>query len=34
MEFIKKYGKLPENDENDFVKPIPIIDGSPNRIKL
>jgi hypothetical protein len=25
---------MPENDENDFVKPMPIIDGSPNRIKL
>ena len=33
-EFVKKYGRMPENDENDFVKPMPIIDGSPNRIKL
>ena len=32
MEFAKKYGKLPETDENDFVKPLPIIDGSSNRI--
>ena len=31
-EFIKKYGRLSETDENDFVKPMPIIDGSPNRI--
>ena len=31
-EFIGKYGRLPENDENDFVKAMPIIDGSPNRI--
>jgi len=29
---MKKYGRLSETDENDFVKPIPIIDGSPNRI--
>jgi GT2 family glycosyltransferase len=32
QEFIKKYGKLPERDEHDFYIPIPIIDGSPNRI--
>ena len=31
-EFIKKYGKLPEIDKNDFVKPLPITDGSSNRI--
>ena len=31
-EFIKKYGRLSETDENDFVKPMPITDGSPNRI--
>jgi len=33
MEFIKKYGRLPDNDEFDFVKPLPITDGSPNRIR-
>ena len=32
MQFIKKYGKLPTTDKNDFVKPIEIRDGSPNRI--
>ena len=32
MQFIKKYGALPRTDENDFVKPITIADGSPNRI--
>ena len=32
MEFAKKYGTLPQTDKNDFVKPIPIIDGSSNRI--
>ena len=32
-EFIGKYGRLPETDNVDFVKPIPITDGSPNRIK-
>ena len=31
-EFLKKYGKFPDNDENDMVKPIPIVDGSTNRI--
>ena len=31
-EFIGKYSRLPENDENDFVKPLPITDGSPNRM--
>ena len=31
-EFVKKYGKIPENDVNDMVKPLPIIDGSSNRI--
>ena len=31
-EFLGKYGRLPETDEHDFVKPIPITDGSPNRI--
>ena len=31
-EFINKYGRLPDTDENDFVKPLPIIDGSLNRI--
>ena len=30
--FIEKYGKLPERDEHDFYIPLPIIDGSPNRI--
>ena len=30
--FIEKYGKVPERDEHDFYIPIPIIDGSPNRI--
>ena len=33
MEFIKKYGRLPDNDEFDFVKPMSITEGSPNRIK-
>ena len=32
-EFIGKYGRLPETDNYDFVKPIPIMDGSPNRIR-
>tara|TARA_Y100000593_G_scaffold82543_1_gene155160 strand:+ start:197 stop:1084 length:888 start_codon:yes stop_codon:yes gene_type:complete len=32
-EFIKKYGKFYEHDEYGFVKPLPIVDGSPNRIK-
>ena len=32
IQFIKKYGKLPTTDKNDFVKPIPIADSSPNRI--
>ena len=31
-EFVKKYGRIPENDENDMVKSLPIIDGSSNRI--
>ncbi len=31
--FIEKYGKLPERDEHDFYIPLPIVDGSPNRIK-
>ena len=31
-EFQLKYGKLPDIDEFQFVKPIPIKDGSPNRI--
>ena len=31
-EFQLKYGKLPDIDEFQFVKPIPITDGSPNRI--
>ena len=31
-EFQLKYGKLPDIDEYQFVKPIPIKDGSPNRI--
>ena len=31
-EFQLKYGKLPDIDEFQFVKPIPIVDGSPNRI--
>jgi len=31
-EFIKKYGKPAETDEMDFVRAMPIIDGSPNRI--
>tara|TARA_Y100000114_G_C11757900_1_gene327916 strand:+ start:2172 stop:3041 length:870 start_codon:yes stop_codon:yes gene_type:complete len=30
--FIEKYGKLPDRDEHDFYIPLPIIDGSPNRI--
>lgn len=30
--FIEKYGRLPERDEHDFYIPLPIIDGSPNRI--
>jgi GT2 family glycosyltransferase len=32
QEFLKKYGQLPDRDEHDFYIPIPIIDGSPNRI--
>ena len=32
-EFIGKYGRLPETDDNDFVKPLPITDGSLNRIR-
>ena len=32
-EFIGKYDRLPETDGSDFVKPLPITDGSPNRIK-
>ena len=31
-EFQLKYGKLPDIDEFQFVRPMPIIDGSPNRI--
>ncbi len=31
--FIEKYGKLPERDEHDFYIPLPIVDGSPNRIE-
>ena len=31
--FIEKYGKLPDRDEHDFYIPLPIVDGSPNRIK-
>ena len=31
-EFIGKYSRLPETDKNDFVKPLPITDGSPDRI--
>ena len=30
--FIEKYGKVPDMDEHDFYIPLPIIDGSPNRI--
>ena len=30
--FVEKYGKLPERDEHDFYIPLPIVDGSPNRI--
>ena len=30
--FVQKYGRLPDNDENDMVVPLPIVDGSPNRI--
>ena len=32
--FREKYGRIPERDENDFYIPIPIVDGSPNRIPL
>jgi hypothetical protein len=32
-EFIKKYGRLPNRDENDMVLPLEIIDGSPNCIR-
>jgi len=31
-EFQLKYGKLPDIDEFQFVRPMPIVDGSPNRI--
>ena len=30
--FVQKYGRLPDNDENDMVVPLPIVDGSSNRI--
>ena len=33
QEFVKKYGRLPERDQNDMVIPLPIIDGSPNCIR-
>ena len=32
-EFVNKYGRLPDRDENDMVVPLPIIDGSPNCIE-
>ena len=32
-EFVKKYGRLPDRDENDMVKPLEIVDGSPNCIR-
>ncbi len=31
-EFTLKYGKLPDIDEYQFVRAMPIVDGSPNRI--
>ena len=32
IEFLKKYGRYPDYDEQQFVKPMQSIDGSPNRI--
>ena len=32
-EFVKKYGRLPDRDENDMVLPLQIIDGSQNCIR-
>ena len=32
-EFVKKYGRLPDRDENDMVVPLQIIDGSQNCIR-
>jgi len=32
--FIDKYGRIPDRDQNDFYIPIPIVDGSPNRLPL